>query len=259
MQAKGNYVIRAITLGAVWVMLLVLAMSSLTYLSLLFSNNPESHNIASLSWAGYVIANDFLTSEFEVVAINASWIVPTVNASAGNGYSSTWIGVGGQLDTTLIQVGTEHNVVNGEARYNAWYEMLPDFAIKIEDMTIRPQDTIMASITLVNPEIDQWSIQIRDVTYGQGFSKNVIYNSSRSSGDWIAERPTVNRQISVLSDFGNFTFNDCYVTINDATGHIGNFSYSKVDMINHQNFKLASVSSLGDDGSSFTVSYQASG
>jgi hypothetical protein len=258
--AKGNYfVMRVVTLGAVWVMLLVLAMSSLTYLSSLFSNNPERHNISSLSWAGYVVANDFITPEFEVVAINASWVVPTVNNSNGAGYSSAWIGIGGQLDTTLIQVGTEHNVVNGQVTYNAWYEMLPDFAIKIEDMSIRPQDTVMASLTLINPDTDEWSIQIRDVTNGQGFGKNVIYNSSCSSGDWITERPTVNRQISSLSDFGNVTFKDCFVTINNATGRIGNFSYSKVDMINQQNFKLASVSSLGGDGSSFTVSYQASG
>lgn len=239
-------------------MLLVIAMSSLSYLSSLFSNHPISHNIASLSWAGYVVSDDFTTPEFEVIAINASWIVPTVNASAGDGYSSAWVGIGGQLDSTLIQVGTLHNALNGQETYNAWYEMLPDFAIKIEDMTVNPKDTVVASITLVNPATDEWNIQITDITNGQGFSKSVIYNSTRSSGDWIAERPTVNQQISSLSNFGNLTFNGSYVTINQATAPIGNFTYSQVEMINQQNVELASVSSLGDDGASFTVSYRAS-
>ena len=44
-------------------------------------------------------------------------IVPKVNVSAGDGYSSAWIGIGGELEKSLIQVGTEQDVVNGQDTY----------------------------------------------------------------------------------------------------------------------------------------------
>ena len=48
-----------------------------------------------------------------------------------------------------------------------------------------------ASINLVNSDTNRWSIQISDASTGQAFSRNVVYNSTRSSGEWIMERPTI--------------------------------------------------------------------
>ena len=90
---------------------------------------------------------------------------------------------------------------------------------------------------------------------GKPSARNVVYNSTRSSGEWIVERPTINNQISTLADFGNITFTDCHVNVNNATGPIAKFSFSKIQMANSQNTELTSVSALTADGSSFTVSY----
>ena len=60
---------------------------------------------------------------------------------------------------------------------------------------------MIASINLVNSDANQWSIQISDATTGQVFSRNVVYNSTRSSGEWIVERPTINNQTSTLARF----------------------------------------------------------
>jgi hypothetical protein len=230
----------------------------LSVLSVAFSNNPVSHSVASLSWSGYSVSPQVAGSQLEVIAINASWRVPRVNGSAGNGYSSSWIGIGGQADKTLIQVGTEQNGFNGQETYYAWYELLPSYAVRLTNITVQPQDIIAASITLVDSATNEWNVQISDAANGQAFNQNFVYNSSRSSGEWIMERPTVNSQISALSDFGNLTFNSCYANVNNTLAPISKFSFSRIKMTNNQYVALASVSDLGADGASFTVTYERS-
>ena len=113
LQEKRKFRTRAVFLILVWILLLALSLALLTILLSLFAVNPQGQSVSSLSWAGYIIAKNSANPQLEVIAINASWIAPKVNVSAGDGYSSAWIRIGGQSDKTLIQVGTEHDVVNG--------------------------------------------------------------------------------------------------------------------------------------------------
>ena len=178
------------------------------------------------------------------MGVNAAWTVPKVNDSAGSGYSSVWIGIGGELDKDLIQVGTEHDVVNGRDTYTAWYELLPSFAVQLSSVIVSPGDIVIASINLVNSDTNQWIIRISDATTGQAFTRNVVYNSTRSSGEWIVERPTINNQITTLADFGNITFTNCSGNVNNVTSSITKFAFSKIEMTNSQNAALTSVSSI---------------
>jgi len=254
LQGKRKFRTGRIFLLLIWVLLLVLSLFLLSILASLFASYPQGPIISSLSWAGYTIENNS-NSKFEVNGINASWIVPKDNVSAGDGYSSAWIGIGGELDKSLIQVGTEQDVVHGRDTYNAWYELLPSYAVQLTSMAISPGDLMIASINLVNSNTNEWSIQIADATTRKAFSQNVVYNSTRSSGEWVVERPAINNQISTLADFGNVTFTDCHVNINNVTGPITKFSFDKIQMVDKQNTILASASTLIAGGSSFTVSY----
>jgi Peptidase A4 family len=248
---------RFIALLVVWIVLLLVTLSLLSALETFFNPNPEGRTIVSLSWAGYIVSQGFNT-KFEITAIKGSWTVPQVNATSGEGYSSMWIGIGGQSDKTLIQVGTEQDAsVAGNTCY-AWYELLPSYSVEINGITVKPGDAIVASLTLVQPNSSVWNIQLSDATNGQTFTLNVIYNSTQSSGEWILERPTVKNQISSLCDFGTVSFRNCQINMNSDSGPISNFTYSKIQMTNQQTATLASVSSLGPDGSSFNVSYVAS-
>ena len=56
--------------------------------------------------------------------VAGSWVVPTVSTKT-NGYSSVWVGIDGYSSSTVEQIGTEEDVVNGKATYYAWYEMYP--------------------------------------------------------------------------------------------------------------------------------------
>jgi len=217
-------------------------------------NHPDKNTSTSLGWAGYIVSGNY-NQQSEITSVSASWTVPQVNTTSGDGYSSAWVGIGGQIDKTLIQIGTEHNVNRGVENYHAWYEMLPDYAIRIENFTLSPGDRVSASITLIDPETNEWNIQLVDLTNDKAFNQNFIYNSTRSSGEWIVERPIVNGKIAILSDYGTITFNDCQVDVNNTRGVIGNFTHSRVHMTNQYFTILSSTSTLSLDGESFSVKH----
>jgi hypothetical protein len=249
---------RAILLIVIWTLMLLLSLALLSVLTSFLAANPQSFSISSLSWSGYTVNGVSTNSQIGAVYVNASWVVPQLNVSAGDGYSSVWIGIGGQLDKTLIQIGTEHDVARGEESYFAWYELLPNFEVRLPRINVSPGDTMVASIDLINSKINHWRIQISNPRTGQDFIRDVVYNSTRSSGEWVLERPTVKNQTSVLADFGRVTFTDCYVQVNGVRGPITSFPCSQIQMANSQYVKLTKVSALSSGGSSFTVSYIAS-
>jgi Peptidase A4 family len=245
---------RIFLLLSLWLVLLLLTLTLLSFLSISLGNNPESRTIRSLSWSGFIINKEFNQKQ-PIESITGQWTVPRVNASATNGYSSAWIGIGGQSDKTLIQVGTEQDASNQLEAYYAWYEILPDFSVTISNFEINPGDTVFASISLTNSTSKVWSIKLNDLTNGNAFSKNIAYNSTQSSGEWIIERPNVRNQTTTLTNFGTITFNNCYINLNNATGPIGNFTYSKIAMTNQLATPLTTVSGLNSEGSSFNVTY----
>jgi hypothetical protein len=252
--------IRVFLLILTWALLLIISLSFLSFLLTSFRSTPEKSSVLSLNWSGYSVSSDPANSQPDVFSINASWIVPKVAVSAADTFSSAWIGIGGQKDKTLIQVGTEHDSVNGQEYYAVWYEMLPETAVTISNMTISSGDIITASISLLSRELQEWSIRITDVTNGQEFNQAccLIYNSSMLTGEWIVERPTVSNQLSSLANFGSLTFNHAYANVNHSVGVISNFRVSKFVMHNDQYVQLTSVSALSDNGTSFTVDYLAS-
>jgi len=235
--------------------MLLAVLSALTMLEAAFHSMPGSHTIASVGWAGHIVSRSF-NEQKDIISVSGSWIIPSVDGSSGDGHSSTWIGIGGQEDKTLIQAGTEQNVYNGKAYYGVWYEMLPALSIRIDNFNVSPGDQISAKIMLVNDEANQWNIQIVDLTNGQSFNQDFQYNSTRSSAEWIAERSLVNGQITNLADFDSISFTDCTAQVGDQTGKIGDFTYSVVQMTNQQYERLATSYELNQDGMSFTVKYE---
>jgi hypothetical protein len=248
-------------LSVLIVLWLVLLIASLTVLSSVitpFLRSLQSASITSLDWAGYVAISQLLVQQPIVNAVNASWIVPNVAVSAVDSYSAAWIGIGGQSEKTLIQVGTEHDSIRRQAVYSAWYEMLPDNSINIMDMAISPGDFMTASIAKVDPATNDWRIQIADTTTGQIFNQVFAYNSSQLSAEWIVERPTVNNRLETMADFGSVTFTNAHVQLSSTTGTISTFANYAVTMNNVQNAQLAAPSPLTSDGSGFTVTFQRS-
>jgi len=220
-----------------------------------FLKSLQTETLVSFDWSGYGVSSNVLLPSPLVNNVSASWKVPLVAVSASNTFSAAWIGVGGQGDSTLIQVGSEHDSGGGRASYSLWYEMLPADSVTIPMIVVDPGDTISASINLVDSNLHQWMIQITDVTKGQPFSQIFTYNSTRLTAEWIVERPTVNNQLSNLANFGSITFTHIQAAVDGKTGTLTAFPNFEIFMQNRQNTNLVSVSSFSKDGSSFTVNY----
>jgi len=225
-----------------------------TFLNTFFSP-PSNPSLVSTDWAGYVVVSDYSNPQPVVVGVNGSWNVPQVTVSQADEFSATWIGIGGYLEETLIQTGTEQDSINGIAEYSAWYELLPNDSVTITTLDVMPGDKIQASIKLVDSDTNEWLLEIADVTKTQRFRESFFYNSSRLSAEWIIERPLVDNIISTLADFNTVTFTDASVTVDNKVGTISGFPFAQVVLHNRQNAELVTVSSLSSNGSSFTVNY----
>ncbi len=150
---------------------------------------------ASSNWSGYAVTGATYT------AITGQWTVPTVQATSGNTYSASWIGIDGFSNSSLIQTGTGQDYTSGRASYYAWWEILPAPETQIA-MQVAPGDHMSASITESTGGV--WTIQ--DVTQSESFSTQQSYRGPGTSAEWIEEAPTIGGRIATLAHYGSTTF-----------------------------------------------------
>ena len=141
--------------------------------------------------------------------------MPTIQASASQKVSSTWIGVDGYCNTNLIQAGTEQDT-SGDARtYYSWWEILP--APEQEIGGVSPGDQMSANIFRVSP--GTWTIDISDITSSQSFSQNFSYSGPTDSAEWIEEDTSVSSGPVPLANFGTANFTGVNYTTSNAAGN----------------------------------------
>ncbi len=171
------------------------------------------NEVESSNWSGYVVTR-YETGQ-EYTSASGTWVVPSVDTSYA-GYSSSWVGIGGfcmnavctQVDHTLIQLGTEQESDgSGNINYYAWYEMLPNPEIKIENFPVNPGDVITASLkeTSGHGRHGTWLLSLEDKTTGSTWSRTFVYNSSLASAEWIEEAP-YSGIILPLANYGTTNF-----------------------------------------------------
>ncbi len=202
---------------------------------------------ASYNWAGYTATGADFT------AVNGSWMVPEATAASNSNLSAdaTWIGIGGISGNDLIQVGTQAIFSNGQATYQTWYELLPNASQNIA-MTVNPGDFITASLN--EQAANQWSVSLRDNTTGQNFQTVVSYNSSRSSAEWVEEMPTQTGSGFIpLDNFGAAQFSNSSAVENGNLENLSALNAQPLTMLTTTSQALATVSAIGSDGASFTV------
>jgi len=202
-----------------------------------------------------VTISNLILREAEVTSVTGSWTVPSVDPTVNDTYSSVWVGIGGYGEKTLLQTGTAQQSVRGTLQYYAWYEFLPNRAVRLPKLTISPGDQITASIKLVDSKANTWNLEIRDLTTGTSFSNDFEYNSSRLSAEWVVEAPSLEGTIQTLANFGEVTFSSCSTTIANVTGGISSFPGYQLVMYDSQDVQLVNVSGLNSEGSSYNVTY----
>jgi hypothetical protein len=133
-------------------------------------------------------------------AITGDWNVPKVRRHArGDQFSATWAGIGGGCldaacnvgDNTLIQAGTEQDVVGGRPQYSAWWEVIPAPSVTISTMEVTPGDHMHLDIHETTTGSEIWSITLADVSRNESFTQTVSYSSSYATAEWIEETPLI--------------------------------------------------------------------
>jgi hypothetical protein len=229
-----------------------------------YSHKPKIKNKIrnKTNWAGYVVDGKVGS----VTYVKGSWIVPAVEPSKQNQYSSFWVGIDGDyMSNTIEQVGTDSSVINGVPTYFAWIEFYPKPIYWIRSMQVNPGDKISAEVKY---EQNQFTVSITDVSSGQSFSTSAEVNSAqRNSAEWIAEAPPSGDALP-LANFSEAYFGQDYTqiasniaTINGTTGNISSFgtSVDPINMVTNNGVIKAQVSPLSTDGTSFSVSWVSAG
>ncbi len=207
-------------------------------------NSPVGTD-TSLNWAGYEASNGTFTS------VRASWTIPqATNTANGLSADATWIGIGGVLSEDLIQAGTQTIFQNGTSTYQVWYELLPSSSSRVP-LVVRPGDTMTVSIS--EQSSGQWQISFDDLTTGQDYPVSVSYNSSLSSAEWVEEMPSDQNGFVPLDNFGTISFSNGFTTRNGSEVSIDGSNARQITMITSAGQILAVPTSIGTDGSSFTI------
>ena len=249
------YAVVSAILIVVGSILLYYPLSSLPSPGSASSSDSSPLSMQSPQWAGYVVMSNLILRQQVVTSVRGSWTVPAVESSGNDTYSAVWVGIGGYGEQSLIQTGTLQQFVNGVPAYYAWYQLLPNRAVRILNVPVQPGHKIMALVNLIEGSSNSWSIEISDVTSGDSFQKTFSYASSRLSAEWVVESPTVSGNISTLANFGSVIFSDCYATVDNETGTISSFPGYQIVMYSQGGEQLVAVSALNSDGSGFTVDY----
>ena len=173
------------------------------------STRPGCASNASSNWSGYA-------QKRSAISISATWVVPSVSSTGSTtSDSSTWVGIDGFGNSSLIQTGTEQGW-NGSTHspfYQAWWEILP--AAETITFGVSPGDNIAASIQKIT--VTNWSIFLEDRNSGKTISLTKTYSGPQSSAEFIQEAPTSSTG-SVLPLAHYYRFVDFYnARINGAS------------------------------------------
>jgi hypothetical protein len=156
-------------------------------------------NSTSANWSGYAVTGGPFTG------VSASWTQPTVTCAPGEtSYSAFWVGLDGDTTSTVEQIGTDSDCVNGVPTYYAWYELYPKLSAQL--VSISAGDSISASVTTDGRGNFTLEISVNGTpTTVQG----KLPHASLSSAEVIAEAPSSNHGPNGelgLASFGTVSF-----------------------------------------------------
>jgi hypothetical protein len=214
---------------------------------------PITHSVAhvtSISATGWSAPNwsGYAGTTTGANQVSGDWTVPAVSKVSGKTYSSTWIGIDGFTNSDLIQTGTEQDWVNGAAKYDAWWEILPAPETVITGMTIHPDDAMQADIYSLGG--GHWEIKLNDVTEHESFSIQVAYSGPVDSVEWIQEATEVGGKIATESHYSEYTFSNC-----DFDGGAIAFTLGNRGVMIQKGKQVSTPSDPGSLGNDFNMKY----
>jgi hypothetical protein len=231
------------------------------------SNSVEGY----YNWSGYAATG---TSSFNEA--QSTFIQPTVTCPVAGAWTLFWVGFDGFNNNTVEQAGTAAQCSTGNKSqpiYYAWWEMYPTNTIQMMPITIKPGNTIQATVSYTASNAN-YSLNVTDLSNRQQYTTltrcAANLTCARQSAEWIVERPTLNGSYTPLADWGtmNLTNNKASNTtttnrrnrvVSNVLQPITAFSNTPISMVNYPftGETLASVGNLNRSGTLFADNWQA--
>jgi hypothetical protein len=208
----------------------------------------------STNWSGYA-DNNSAGNTYSTVTGN--WTEPTVTCSGrSESLAAFWVGIDGLTSGSVEQDGTLAECYFGSAYYYTWWEMYPTNDIQVVGESLRPGDSITASVVRSG---SSYTLKVTDSSRsGDSFTTTQSCSScANSSAEWIAEAPSSSTGVLPLSDFHSWTLSGATVTSGSA-GVISSFPDDELTMIDSSGNVKAQPGPLNSSGNGFSVTWERS-
>jgi hypothetical protein len=207
--------------------------------------------VRSLNWAGYADDN---TKGNTYSTVTGNWSEPAVTCpSRGTQYAVFWVGIDGFTSGTVEQDGTLAECNHGAATYFSWWEMFPANSIQVVGSSVRPGDSISASVVRSG---STYTLKLTDSTHtANSFSTmQTCSTCANTSAEWIAEAPSSGGRILPLANFGTWT--ETGATVNSKV--ITSFPDDEITMVDNAGAVKAQPGPLNGSGNGFSVTWKSS-
>lgn len=218
-------------------------------------------SITSTNWSGYADDN---SKGNTYKSVTGHWTEPKITGCNANVLSAVifWVGFDGLTNSTVEQAGSLALCPGGGSTvpaYATWWEMYPTNNIQFIGTTVKPGDSIAASVVRAGTK---YTLKVTDsTTAGNNFSTTQTCSATsclNASAEWIAEAPSTSSGEVPLADFGGWTVKNATVKSGLKSGTIKTFPNDKITMEDASSVVLAQPGALNTTGNQFKDTWKAS-
>jgi hypothetical protein len=208
-------------------------------------------DVDSTNWSGYADTGSGYST------VTGSWTEPGVSCSSTTSLAAFWVGIDGYSSGSVEQDGTLAECYGGAAYYYTWWEMYPTNDIQVVGGSLRPGDSISASVVRSGTS---YTLKVTDSTHSaNSFSTTQSCSGcADSSAEWIAEAPSGSSGVYPLPDFGTWTETGATVKSGSTSGVISTFPDDEITMIDSSGAVKAQPGALNGSGNGFSVAWERS-
>jgi hypothetical protein len=204
--------------------------------------------VQSSNWSGYADTGSGYST------VTGRWTEPSASCTSQESLAAFWVGIDGFSSGSVEQDGTLIECFRGTAFYYTWWEMYPSNAIQVVGSTLRPGDSITASVVRSG---SSYTLKVTDSSRsGDSFSTTQSCSGcANSSAEWIAEAPSGSNGVFPLSDFHSWSLTGATVAAGSTSGVISTFPDDEITMVDGSGNTEAQPGALNASGNAFAVSW----
>ena len=206
--------------------------------------------VQSGNWSGYADTGSGYSS------VTGKWTEPTATCTSTTSLAAFWVGLDGFNSSSVEQDGTLIECYRSTAYYYTWWEMYPSNAIQVVGSTLRPGDSITASVVRSG---NSYALKVTDASRsGDNVSTTQSCSCSNSSAEWIAEAPSGSSGVEPLSHFSTWSLSSATVATTSKSGVISSFTDDEITLVDSSGNVEAQPSALNSSGNAFSVTWKRS-